>query len=121
MTTGAEVIAAARADAAAAREIAKRVMRRSRCPWIDVALAEGWSLSLEGLFRSAAREMVRKTGSVPPLAWFDNFRFKPEDAAYFKTHGEAHMAFELHEIAAERAALPKAPSVSDRITGGRVE
>lgn len=101
---------------ALARSMAHTVMRSSRCRWIDIAIAEGWSRSLEDMIRSCVRETAR-TGKVPPLAWFDGFPVKDSDAKYFKAYGQAHTGVDLERIKAARALLPKAASVAQRITG----
>lgn len=86
-----------------ARDLAKRAMRQSHCRWIDVAIEEGWSKSLEDLFFSAAREGMRAPPfQPPPLSWFDDFPVRPTDHTYLKNHGIAHLKPELDRIIADR-------------------
>lgn len=89
-------------------ELARRAMRQSHCRWVDVAIAEGWSKSLEDLMRSAVREMLRTSPqSPPPLSWFDSFPMSEQDHSYFKQHGQAHLSTELAEIKQARAGLER--------------
>lgn len=99
-------------------EIARTAMRKSPCRWIDIAIAEGWAKTLEDMFRSAAREILRKTPeSPPPLAWFDRFPVNKEDHDYLAQHGVSHLPSEVEDIKAARALLPKPVSVTHRMTG----
>lgn len=118
MMTEAEFRAHLRHQQVLSQEISHTAMRRSSCRWIDIAIEEGWSKSLEDLFRSAAREILRKTPeSPPPLAWFDRFPVNKEDREYLAQHGMAHLGVELERIKAARALLPKPASVTHRMTG----
>jgi hypothetical protein len=108
MMTEAEFKAQMKQSTVLSQELASRAIRQSYCRWIDVAIAEGWSKSLEGLFRSAVREALRKTPqSPPPLSWFDKFPINEQDHSWLKQHGQAHFPAETEEIKAARHYLAR--------------
>lgn len=97
--------------------MAKRAMRQCLHPLIDTALREGWSRSLQDIFRDCLRQHWERQGRLPSMEWLEGVRVGPIDIAYYRKAGHAHVAQDVADIKSARASLPRRTSRKDQAAG----
>jgi hypothetical protein len=100
---------------------AKTYMRECNSSLIDMALAQGWSKSLEDNARGVIRKFREANGRRPTSREMEAFRMSHADCDYYRQHGQPHLNSDrdAYSEARKLIVVDRPQSIADRITGER--